>query len=280
VRSLSFYTSLIDTDADGLITFRDLNSVQNTSNPSTKLTDCNRNGYIDAGDLLDNRSGWEDGKDGDSSYIDDLIGWDFANNDNDPNDDNGHGTHVAGIIGAIGGNSEGVSGINWTTLMAALKFIRSDGRGSTDKAVAAIDYFTTAAAQASSRSDSTRFVGTNNSWGGGGASQALANSIERANKQGLLFIAAAGNGGNDSLSDNNDLTPNYPSNYINTNVIAVASITSSGALSSFSNYGATSVVLGAGGSSILSTLPGNRYGTLSGTSMATPQVTGALALMA
>jgi subtilisin family serine protease len=164
--------------------------------------------------------------------------------------------------------------------MAALKFIRSDGRGSTDKAVAAIDYFTTAAAQASSRSDSTRFVGTNNSWGGGGASQALANSIERANKQGLLFIAAAGNGGNDGLGDNNDLTPNYPSNYINTNVIAVASITSSGALSSFSNYGATSVDLGAGGSSILSTLPGNRYGTLSGTSMATPQVTGALALMA
>ena len=281
IRSLSFFSFLQDTDKDGLITFRDLNSSINLTNPSANLKDWNANGYIDAGDLLNNQSGWEDGKDNDiNGYIDDLIGWDFFNKDNDPYDDNGHGTHVAGTIGAIGNNSTGVSGLNWQSQMVALKILSGDGSGSLSSAIKATDYFTTAKVQATNRNESSRFLGTNNSLGGSGYSQALADSIRRASDQNLLFIAAAGNGGSDGISDNNDIYANYPSNYANSNVIAVASITSTGALSSFSNYGAVSVDLGAPGSSILSTLPGNQYGTYSGTSMATPHVTGALALMA
>ncbi|WP_295535756.1 S8 family serine peptidase [Synechococcus sp. UW140] len=281
IRSLSFFSFLQDIDKDGLITFRDLNSSINLTNPSANLKDWNTNGYIDAGDLLNNQSGWEDGKDNDiNGYIDDLIGWDFVNKDNDPYDDNSHGTHVAGTIGAIGNNNTGVSGLNWQTQMIALKTLSGAGSGSLSSAVAATDYFTTAKVQATNRNESSRFIGTNNSWGGGGYSQALADSIKRASDQNLLFIAAAGNGGSDGISDNNDIYQNYPSNYTNSNVIAVASLTSTGALSSFSNYGAVSVDLGAPGSSILSTLPGNQYGTYSGTSMATPHVTGALALMA
>lgn len=281
IRSLGFFSFLQDIDKDGLITFRDLNSSINLTNPSANLKDWNTNGYIDAGDLLNNQSGWEDGKDNDiNGYIDDLIGWDFVNKDNDPFDDNGHGTHVAGTIGAIGNNNTGVSGLNWQSQMVALKTLGGDGSGSLSSAVGATDYFTTAKVQATNRKESSRFIGTNNSWGGGGYSQALADSIKRASDQDLLFIAAAGNGGSDGISDNNDIYQNYPSNYTSSNVIAVASLTSTGVLSSFSNYGAVNVDLGAPGSSILSTLPGNKYGIFSGTSMATPHVTGALALMA
>ena len=281
IRGLSFFSFLQDIDNDGLITFRDLNSSINLTNPSANLIDWNINGYIDAGDLLNNQSGWEDGNDFDSNgYIDDLIGWDFVNTDNDPYDDNGHGTHVAGTIGAIGNNNTGVAGLNWLTQMIALKTLSGVGSGSLSSAIRATDYFTTAKVQATNRNESSRFLGTNNSWGGGGYSQALTDSIQRASNQDLLFIAAAGNGGGDGIGDNNDIYTNYPSNYTNSNVIAVASTTRTGELSSFSNYGAVSVDLGAPGSSILSTLPGNQYGTYSGTSMATPHVTGALALMA
>lgn len=219
-----------------------------------------------------------DGVDNDGNgRIDDSQGWDFFNNDRTVYDgtSDDHATHVAGTIGAVGGNGSGVAGVNWNVTMISTKFLGPTG-GYTSGAVQALDYLTDLKTR-----HGLNIIATNNSWGGGGFSQSLLDAITRAANQGILFVAAAGNS-----SSNNDATASYPSNYNTTSgagydsVIAVASITSSGGLSSFSSYGATTVDLGAPGSSILSTVPSNGYGTYSGTSMATPHVTGAIALYA
>lgn len=270
---VSFRASLTDTDKDGLITFRDLNQSANAA----FVTDVNKNGRIDAGDLL-NDTRWENGIDEDANgYRDDLIGWDFVNNDNDPFDDNNHGTHVSGTIGATGGNGTGVAGVDWNIQIVGLKFLAADGSGSTANAVKALDYFTAQSKVAVGED----FIATNNSWGGGGYSSAMQSAIDRTAAAGNLFVAAAGNS-----ALNTDVTANYPSNYSTKTsvgyeaVISVAAITSTGALASYSDYGATTVDIGAPGSSIYSTLANGGYGTMSGTSMATPHVTGALALYA
>lgn len=204
-----------------------------------------------------------------NGYIDDLRGIDAVNNDSDPMDDQYHGTHVAGTIGAVGNNGVGVVGVAWNVKMIGCKFLNASGSGSTSGAITCIDYMTDL-----KTNRGVNLIATNNSWGGGGYSSALVDAITRAHTAGIVFVAAAGN---DGL--NNDSVASYPSNYPIDNVIAVAAIDQSGALASFSNYGATMVDIGAPGVSILSTYPGNQYAFLNGTSMAAPQVTGALALL-
>ena len=208
--------------------------------------------------------------------IDDVYGWDFNANNASVYDGgttgglDDHGTHVAGTIGAKA-NTAGVVGVNWNVKMISAKFLGSQG-GTLANAIKAVDYFTDLKARG------VNIVATNNSWGGGNYSQALADAIERANKANILFVAAAGNGGADGVGDNNDLVPSYPASYTNSNVISVAAITRTGGRASFSNYGRTSVDIGAPGAAILSTTAYNGYSSYNGTSMATPHVTGAVAL--
>lgn len=233
------------------------------------------NPFDTAGDGIDN-----DG----NGFVDDVNGWDFVNNDNtvyDGGTGDNHGTHVAGTIGGVGGNGVGVAGVSWNVTMISTKFLGPNG-GYTSDAVRALDYLTDLKTR-----HGVNVVASSNSWGGGGYSSALHSAIIRGAKAGILFVGAAGNN-----ATNNDVTANYPSNYSTLQgtstttaasyeaVIAVAALTSTGGLASYSNYGATTVDIAAPGSGINSTLPGNTYGSYSGTSMATPHVTGAVALYA
>jgi subtilisin family serine protease len=259
------YKSQIKTATPGLITFADLN------NPVNKglVWDNNGDGRIDAGDLLRSTSlgGWMSGstKDGDTAHRDDLFGWNFVSGTNNPLDNNGHGTNVSGILGATGNNGMGVAGVDWHVQIMPVKFIGADGDGSVSNFILGLNYAVQHGAKI-----------TNNSWEGAPYSAALYNAFHNAQAHGVISVAAAGNEG-----ANDDTTPDYPANLgtgLNS-VVAVAATTSTNQLAAFSNYGAHSVALAAPGVNILSTLPGGKYGAMSGTSMATPEVTGAMALV-
>jgi subtilisin family serine protease/DNA-binding beta-propeller fold protein YncE len=220
--------------------------------------DLEANIFINAGEIPGN--GVDDDGNG---FVDDLRGWDFSANDDDPLDDNGHGSHVAGTIGAVGNNRIGVVGVSWQVSILPMKFLSSSGVGLTSAAIAAIDYSTMMGVDI-----------INASWGGGGFSQALQEAIGAASSVGILFVAAAGNDGSDT-----DQNPHYPASYDLPGIISVAASTDVDGLASFSSFGAESVDLAAPGSRILSTVRNGLYGVASGTSMAAPHVAGVAALM-
>lgn len=202
--------------------------------------------------------------DDNNGYVDDVVGFNFRDKNATPWDDNEHGSHTAGTIAATGDNGVGVTGVAKTASIMGLRFLGgSDGSGTLEDAILAIDYATKNGASIMS-----------NSWGGGGFSQAMFDSIKRADEAGILFVAAAGN-----ESANNDTKPSYPASYKLPNVLTVAATDDVDGMAYFSNYGLTSVHLGAPGVKTYSTIPGNKYAPLSGTSMATPHVSGAAVLI-
>jgi subtilisin family serine protease len=264
---------LADIDGDGLITFHDLNDPANQG--SGKITDLNGDGRIDGSDILaplvtdasgkdTGQGGWSDGVDAESNgFTDDLIGWNFLNNTNNPMDDNNHGTHTTGTMAAMGNNGTGVTGVAWTAQVMVLKFLDASGNGTDLAAAEAIRYAADEGARVS-----------NNSWGGGSGSSVLRNAIVYAGNLGQIVVAAAGNQG-----QNDDSTPFYPASFDLDNIISVAALNRDGSLASYSNYGVSTVDLAAPGTGIISTIRNDRYGTDSGTSMATPFVTGTILLV-
>jgi len=203
--------------------------------------------------------------------VDDIHGWNFVDNNANVADGFGHGTHVAGIIGAVGNNGVGVAGIAWQVSLMVLRVQNDVGAGSTAAVIGALNYATMMR-----RDHGIDVVVTNNSWeSGGGFSSLMQAAIRAQGDAGITFVASAGNHATD-----NDTVPRYPANYDLPNVISVAALDPYGNLAGMSDYGATTVDLAAPGTLIQSTWLGGSYGMLSGTSMAAPQVSGTVALLA
>jgi|KBSSwiStaDraftv2_1062776.scaffolds.fasta_scaffold112877_3 subtilisin family serine protease len=207
-------------------------------------------------------------QDSELGTIDDEHGFNAIESAADPMDDNGHGTHCAGIIGAEGENDRGIAGVNWKVKIMPLKFMNAGGFGSTKDAIEAINYVI----DRKKAGVNVRIISA--SWGSTQKSRALEDVIRKAYENDILFVAAAGN----STVDN-DRQPHFPSSYNVPNVISVAALDRNDQLAKFSNYGAKSVAVAAPGVEILSTWLGNSYEEKSGTSMATPVVSGVAALI-
>jgi subtilisin family serine protease len=230
--------------------------------------------YLKHPDLLPNMwlnpseipsNGIDDDKNG---FVDDVHGWDFVTNDADPNDEMFHGTHCAGIIAAALGNNRGLCGVAPRVKLLPLRVLNAKGEGDTAGLIKAVRYVI----ELRKRGENIRIISA--SLGGGEHLQAFKEVLDEANRHGILFVAAAGNDGK-----NNDETPTYPANYSSPNVISVAALDSSGRLASFSNYGASTVDVGAPGVFIWSSFLFGFYLPFDGTSMAAPFVSGAAALL-
>lgn len=221
-----------------------------------------------------------------NGFVDDVTGWDFFSNSNNAGADPllgsfyRHGTHVAGTIGALGNNGTGVTGVAWQVKLMSLKIFGrdSDGKvtGTTSDAVKAINY----AIAERNRGTNVRVI--NASWAGSEESQTLQNAISAAGGAGITFVCASGNGGSDGRGDDMDLGSKlYPAAWTSLpSLISVAGLDRTDELASFSNYGHTTVTVGAPGVGIFSTIPEGGYGVSSGTSMSTPHVSGIVALIA
>lgn len=218
--------------------------------------------YTNPGEIANN--GIDDDNNG---KIDDIRGWDFVNNDNNPMDDHYHGTHCAGTIGMVANNGVGSAGVAPQVKILPLKVLAYNGSGSYSGIASAIYYFADLMVKLGKSSSVISM-----SLGGPGPVTSLDLALQYAEARGVVSVSAAGNS-----SSNNDVTSNYPSNS-DYNTVAVAATTSSGTRASFSSYGATKVDVAAPGSYIYSTYPNNSYNSISGTSMATPHVAGVVAL--
>lgn len=206
-----------------------------------------------------------------NGYVDDVFGINAINNTGNPMDDNAHGTHVAGTIGADGNNSIGIVGVTQNVQIISCKFLAANGSGSTSDAIQCLQYFS---ALKTRLENPVNIIATNNSWGSSSSSTALRDAIRAHQNLGILFFAAAGNDG-----QNNDVSPSYPANYELSNIISVAATDHNDRIASFSNYGNRNVHVAAPGVRILSTVPNQTYALMSGTSMATPHVTGLAAVV-
>jgi subtilisin family serine protease len=221
----SIAASLIDTDSDGIFTFRDLNALAN----SAHVTDVNANGYIDGGDLL-NDIRWENGVDEDGNgLVDDLVGWDYHDDDNDPFDVNGHGTEVSQRVASIGNNNVGMAGVMWAARLMPVRIELINEVRVIENCAAGLDYAVAMGATIS-----------NNSWGDFIYSQVMFDAIERARQAGHLFVASAGNDNADL-----DVTPRYPASYDLDNIISVMALDATDQKTSTGSFGQVNVDLGA-----------------------------------
>ena len=262
--------NLTDVDHNGVITFGDLNNSINQG--PGKIVDTNNNGIISGADVLASTTvgGWVNSgspntQDGDTADPNDYIGWNYVNNTNNPADDQGHGSFTASEIGEMTNNTIGGAGLVWNTQLMPVEFLDSSGSGSDSDAAAAIDYAVNHGARV-----------INASWGGDGTDSTIEAAIAYADSAGVIIVAAAGNNG-----ANDDTTFFSPASYSAQypNVISVAAIGSNGALAGFSDFGVSTVQLAAPGVNVFSMTSTGSYGTDSGTSMAAPLVTGAVALV-
>jgi subtilisin family serine protease len=229
-----------------------------------KHPDLIKNIWINQGEIPNNNID-DDG----NGVVDDVFGYNALEDSGDPMDDHGHGSHCAGVIGAEGQNTFGGSGVMQEATIIGCRFLARNGEGSTSGAIACLDYLRDLKTRSKNPVD---IFATSNSWGGGPASEALRDAIQAHQDEGILFLAASSNDG-----ENNDydyMQINYPSSYPLANIVAVASTNHSDELSWFSNYGKRTVHVGAPGEDILSTVLGRGYESMSGTSMATPFTAG------